>query len=192
MYQITLITSKPLTAEDIDSIKAYAEARATNSVENIETNWAVYGWRGKSSDTPFGPNISYRIKPASTEPTYRPWTPEEALGHKIREKGREVPLYYIHTANVTEVHVDHNRGTTYESLLQNFETVYGKPCGVLIEPEAPAVDPNFEFDHNQSEQSPVSSGTKVLVRLRPDQQWYGPHVALDVVWHSVDKYKIVV
>lgn len=102
-------------------------------------------WQGESGEwTGSGKNLwaidlimenphRYRI---AQEPKLRPWTPEEALGQKVRMKDRRIKHLWTITFTAEKGsfvgttpgnHAGENLPSWY---LTNCETIDGKPCGV--------------------------------------------------------------
>ena len=64
-------------------------------------------------------------------PKYRPWTPDEAIGQRVRLKGGGNHLHII--VSTTDLHVGFSGNcVTFQALLDSCETLNGKPCGVEV------------------------------------------------------------
>jgi hypothetical protein len=76
-------------------------------------------------------NMHYRIKPSPKRST---WTMEQAIGRTVRRKDGEFPeLGLITSASKDNVFISGGQWISYRNLLDNYETIDGKPCGVLEE-----------------------------------------------------------
>lgn len=66
------------------------------------------------------------------EPEYRPWTPVEAIGQKVKHKEDLARIYVINAVNLSFVYME-GKTTNYINLLSTYAQLDGSPCGVLIE-----------------------------------------------------------
>jgi len=104
--------------------KALAEGK--NVEYNTSSGWyKLYGHVGLDST----PLLELRIAP---EPKFRPWTPEECVGKKIRYKRAPFRVAIITSATAGTINSDLNADGNNQWYLENCEQLDGSPCGIVI------------------------------------------------------------
>ena len=91
---VSLTTSLKLNDADIESIKAYAEARTTMASNADIYDPSTYTWTPMDGRH-FRCDWPYRIRPIAV---LRPWKPEEAIGKIVKHKGSK-SMFCINEAN---------------------------------------------------------------------------------------------
>lgn len=126
-------TSEPLTAEGEATVRAFAEAMATGTVDNIEEFNGDF-WEQKD-DFLFNPLVTARVRPVVR---YRPWTAAEAVGKTVRASGYKptVCRLIVGSDGNSVLFGDHSMSTCDALLAKFVETTTGQPAGVQISGEA--------------------------------------------------------
>jgi hypothetical protein len=127
-----ILTSKPLTDEQLQTLTAFAEKLA-NPKARIEFSQGGRGFTPLAHTGGFyaidGPR--YRLAPAPPTPTLRPWTETEAGGKIITPKNGS-GIFIITEAEDGIAHFGNGRKASLETLLAEYERLDGKPCGELV------------------------------------------------------------
>lgn len=189
-HTATIPVLRILTKEELHTVAAFATAVTNQSLVGIQElngeEWVPMN--SLVGDGNFDIEGCYRLVP-DIVPGYRPWTPAEAMGQKIRVKGSDAPLYHIHTADVKEAYIGNKGKASYEAILEHYETLDGKPCGVVNNSYS-ILGPD-EYLHTPGEPRLVDANATVRVREADTHEWSDPGLAKSFNWSMVDRYKFV-
>jgi hypothetical protein len=154
-----------LTPEQQQTVQAFALAVKQGHKGSIEyLKDGIAAWKATDTDYIIHIRTPYRIKP---QPAYRPWTPEEALGQKVRRKGSHEPLILITRVTSGGAASVHGMLMSVEEVLKDYETLDGQPCGVLTAaPEAPAADDDGWIRYGARVGMPTHLKADTMVRVR--------------------------
>lgn len=122
---VSLTTSLKLNDADIESIKAYAEARTTMASNADIYDPSTYTWTPMDGRH-FRCDWPYRIRPIAV---LRPWKPEEAIGKIVKHKGSK-SMFCINEANAAGALLG-GGVHTYGDILAHYECLDGSLCGVM-------------------------------------------------------------
>ncbi len=117
------------TEENAETIRAIAQMIETGSINGIQHKGRISNcWHDYETGDAISPISVVRRKPA---PTYRPWTPEEAIGKAVVDI--EIPgvFYLILKAGPLSCQVGDTGYHGYVDVLRCYTQLDGSPCGVL-------------------------------------------------------------
>lgn len=110
----TKVAYEAWKANPATKIEAAQAGREIQWGDCVEPGWSHYYF--------------YRIKP---EPELRNWTPEEALGKKVRAKTTPGSVSLVIMVNADNVFIS-TGWVSYTGLRKTYEQIDGSPCGVQV------------------------------------------------------------
>ena len=99
--------------------------------KNAKLEWSQVHFSAVKPGEPWAPfpSMPPYVPPA---PSYRPWTPEEAVGKVVRRKGADCFLVII-CAYQDHFYLD-STSMSWATLENDYEQPDGSPCGVEVAP----------------------------------------------------------